>query len=135
MAIKFFLYTMLGSVLMLIAMLVFYFQTDFSFDLTKLATTAKHFSTDPVLFGLNMPQLLWIGLFINFAVKIPAFPFHTWLPDAHVEAPTAFSVSTTPCCQRRPFNSRLISWVHWGRGTLCTAPSVLSLSALLNRKT
>jgi NADH-quinone oxidoreductase subunit M len=91
-AIKFFLYTMLGSVLMLIAMLVFYFHVDSSFDLTKLATTAKRFSTDPVLFGLNMPQLLWIGLFINFAVKIPAFPFHTWLPDAHVEAPTAISV-------------------------------------------
>jgi len=91
-AIKFFLYTMLGSVLMLVAMLVFYVYTDFSFDLTKLATTAKHFSTDPVLFSLNMPQLLWLGLFINFAVKIPAFPFHTWLPDAHVEAPTAISV-------------------------------------------
>jgi NADH-quinone oxidoreductase subunit M len=91
-AIKFFLYTMFGSVLMLIAMLVFYVQVDFSFDLTKLAATAKHFSTDPVLFSLNMPQLLWIGLFINFAVKIPAFPFHTWLPDAHVEAPTAISV-------------------------------------------
>ncbi len=91
-AIKFFLYTMFGSVLMLVAMLVFYVQTDFSFDLTKLAATAKHFSTDPVLFSLNMPQLLWLGLFINFAVKIPAFPFHTWLPDAHVEAPTAISV-------------------------------------------
>jgi NADH-quinone oxidoreductase subunit M len=91
-AIKFFLYTMLGSVLMLIAMLVFYFHADFSFDLTKLATMAKRFSTDPVLFGLNMPQVLWIALFINFAVKIPAFPFHTWLPDAHVEAPTAISV-------------------------------------------
>lgn len=91
-AIKFFLYTMLGSVLMLVAMLVFYVHTDFSFDLTKLAATAKHFSTDSVLFGLNMPQLLWLGLFINFAVKIPAFPFHTWLPDAHVEAPTAISV-------------------------------------------
>ncbi len=91
-AIKFFLYTMFGSVLMLIAMLVFYFHVDYSFDMTKLAGTAKHFSTDPVLFGLNMPQLLWIGLFINFAVKIPAFPLHTWLPDAHVEAPTAISV-------------------------------------------
>jgi NADH-quinone oxidoreductase subunit M len=91
-AIKFFLYTLLGSVLMLIAMLVFYFQADFSFDLTKLATTAKRFSADPVLFGLTMPQILWIGLFINFAVKIPAFPLHTWLPDAHVEAPTAISV-------------------------------------------
>src|SRR5215831_940720 len=91
-AIKFFLYTLLGSVLMLVVMLYLYFTPDFSFDLTKLATTAKHFSADPVLFGLTMPQLLWIGLFINFAVKIPAFPFHTWLPDAHVEAPTAISV-------------------------------------------
>jgi len=91
-AIKFFLYTMLGSVLMLVAMLVFYFYADFSFDLTKLVTAAKRFSADPVLFGLNMPQILWIALFINFAVKIPAFPFHTWLPDAHVEAPTAISV-------------------------------------------
>jgi NADH-quinone oxidoreductase subunit M len=91
-AIKFFLYTMFGSVLMLVAMLVFYFHSDSSFDLTQLAATTKHFSADPILFGLNIPQILWIALFINFAVKIPAFPFHTWLPDAHVEAPTAISV-------------------------------------------
>ena len=91
-AIKFFLYTMLGSVLMLVVMLVFYFQSDHSFDLTKLVGIGKQFSADPVLFGLTLPQILWIGLFINFAVKIPAFPFHTWLPDAHVEAPTAISV-------------------------------------------
>lgn len=91
-AIKFFLYTLFGSVLMLVAMLVFYFHADYTFDLTQLAATAKRFSADPVLFGLTMPQILWIALFINFAVKIPAFPFHTWLPDAHVEAPTAISV-------------------------------------------
>lgn len=91
-AIKFFLYTMLGSVLMLVAMLVFYFHSEYSFDLTQLAAATKSFAAEPVLFGLNMPQLLWIALFINFAVKIPAFPFHTWLPDAHVEAPTAISV-------------------------------------------
>ncbi|MGH7965470.1 MAG: complex I subunit 4 family protein [Candidatus Binatia bacterium] len=91
-AIKFFLYTMLGSVLMLVAMLVFYFHADYTFDLTKLAASATRFSADPVLFGLTMPQVLWLALFINFAVKIPAFPFHTWLPDAHVEAPTAISV-------------------------------------------
>src|SRR2546429_4166276 len=91
-AIKFFLYTLLGSVLMLIAMLVFYFHAEYTFDLTKLAASAKSFSAEPVLFGLTMPQILWIALFINFAVKIPAFPLHTWLPDAHVEAPTAISV-------------------------------------------
>src|SRR5205809_4508630 len=91
-AIKFFLYTLLGSVLMLIAMLVFYFHAEYTFDLTKLAASAKGFSAEPVLFSLTMPQILWIALFINFAVKIPAFPLHTWLPDAHVEAPTAISV-------------------------------------------
>ena len=91
-AIKFFLYTMFGSVLMLVAMLVFYFQSDFSFDLTKLPEAAKTFGADPILFGMTMGQILWVALFINFAVKIPAFPLHTWLPDAHVEAPTAISV-------------------------------------------
>jgi len=91
-AITFFLYTMFGSVLMLVAMLVFYFQSDFSFDLTKLPEAAKTFGADPILFGMTMGQILWVALFINFAVKIPAFPLHTWLPDAHVEAPTAISV-------------------------------------------
>src|SRR5213592_1826207 len=91
-AIKFFLYTLLGSVLVLIAMLLFYFHAEYTFDRTKLAASAKGFSAEPVLFSLTMPQILWIALFINFAVKIPAFPLHTWLPDAHVEAPTAISV-------------------------------------------
>lgn len=97
-AIKFFLYTMLGSALMLVCMLVFYFQAGaidgigYTFDLTKLPEVARHFQTEPVLFGFSMPQIMWLALFVNFAVKVPAFPFHTWLPDAHVEAPTAVSV-------------------------------------------
>jgi len=85
-AIKFFLYTLAGSVLMLIAMLVLYFhQTPHTFDMTKLAAPAVQYSA-------QLQTLLWIALFIGFAIKIPAFPFHTWLPDAHVEAPTAISV-------------------------------------------
>jgi NADH-quinone oxidoreductase subunit M len=85
-AIKFFLYTLLGSVLMLIAMLALYFsQTPHTFDMTVLAGAALPFSPEVKI-------LLWIALFIGFAIKIPAFPFHTWLPDAHVEAPTAISV-------------------------------------------
>src|SRR5437667_8352247 len=86
-AIKFFLYTLLGSVLMLVAVLSFYFGADpHSFDMTQLGTLlAKKIP-------LDVQVILWVALFIGFAIKIPAFPCHTWLPDAHVEAPTAISV-------------------------------------------
>src|SRR5881396_1953672 len=84
-AIKFFLYTLLGSVLMLVTILYLYFASDpHSFDMTQLSRTAH--------VTMNVQLLLWLALFIGFAIKIPAFPFHTWLPDAHVEAPTAISV-------------------------------------------
>ncbi len=86
-AIKFFLYTLLGSVLMLVALLYLYFTpVPHSFDMTQLGALVK----DKI--PLDVQILLWIALFIGFAIKIPAFPFHTWLPDAHVEAPTAISV-------------------------------------------
>lgn len=85
-AIKFFLYTLAGSVLMLLALLALYFsQTPHTFDMTKLM--AAHGT-----YAHSFQVVLWIALFIGFAIKIPAFPFHTWLPDAHVEAPTAISV-------------------------------------------
>src|SRR5205807_1885358 len=84
-AIKFFLYTLLGSVLMLVTILYLYFASDpHTFDMTKLSRTAH--------VPMNVQLVLWTALFIGFAIKIPAFPFHTWLPDAHVEAPTAVSV-------------------------------------------
>jgi NADH-quinone oxidoreductase subunit M len=86
-AIKFFLYTLLGSVLLLVALLYLYFTpTPHSFDMTKLGALVA----DKI--PLEVQVLLWVALFIGFAIKIPAFPFHTWLPDAHVEAPTAVSV-------------------------------------------
>ncbi len=85
-AIKFFLYTMVGSVLMLIVMLALYFYNEpHTFDLLKLAENQSTYST-------TFQYVAWLALFIGFAIKIPAFPFHTWLPDAHVEAPTAISV-------------------------------------------
>ena len=81
-AFKFFLYTLLGSVLMLIALLTMYMQAGTS-DIPTLMNTP----IDP------MVQLwLWVALFASFAVKMPMWPVHTWLPDAHVEAPTAGSV-------------------------------------------
>src|SRR5229473_425239 len=85
-AIKFFLYTLLGSVLILLAMLgLYYYGATPTFDLTELAANSSHYS-------ISFQRIAWIALFIGFAIKIPAFPFHTWLPDAHVEAPTAISV-------------------------------------------
>jgi len=90
-AIKFFLYTLAGSVVMLLAILALYFYAPASasgtrtFDVPTLLAAAQHFS-DPL-----KVWLFW-GFFFAFAIKVPMFPFHTWLPDAHTEAPTAGSV-------------------------------------------
>lgn len=80
---KFFLYTLLGSLLMLLAILSIFFQTGTT-DIDTLIRTA-HFSP-------AMQTWLWLAFFASFAVKMPMWPVHTWLPDAHVEAPTAGSV-------------------------------------------
>ena len=87
-AVKFFMYTMIASVFMLAAILWLYAQTG-SFDFVVIR--------DQIAKGAiaNFPaaaQWLFLGFFLAFAVKVPLFPFHTWLPDAHVEAPTAGSV-------------------------------------------
>src|SRR5690349_7067026 len=98
-AIKFFLYTLFGSVLMLLAILALYFSTDpHTFDMRIMMAQANKYSTQVIpmwpFSGLRWgsQHVIWMALFIGFAIKIPAFPFHTWLPDAHVEAPTAISV-------------------------------------------
>ena len=79
---KFFLYTLLGSVLMLIAIVVIY----------KLTNSMSILDLQGNYFSANTQMYLWLAFFASFAVKIPMWPFHTWLPDAHVEAPTAGSV-------------------------------------------
>ena len=81
-AFKFFLYTLLGSVLMLLAILAIYFATG-----TTDITEALAYNFPP-----NLQIWLWLAFFASFAVKVPMWPVHTWLPDAHVEAPTAGSV-------------------------------------------
>src|SRR6266403_1983196 len=98
-AIKFFLYTLFGSVLMLLAILALYFAVDpHTFDMRILMAQANRYSTEvlPIWpfhqLRWGFQHVVWMALFIGFAIKIPAFPFHTWLPDAHVEAPTAISV-------------------------------------------
>src|SRR5450755_1689305 len=91
-AIKFFLYTLLGSVLMLLGILFLYFHHFaasnphvYTFSIPELYKTAP-------LIPFQTALWLFIAFFIGFAIKVPMFPFHTWLPDAHVEAPTAGSV-------------------------------------------
>jgi NADH-quinone oxidoreductase subunit M len=81
-AFKFFLYTLLGSVLMLLAILAVYFETG-----TTDIREALAFN-----FPVSLQTWLWLAFFASFAVKMPMWPVHTWLPDAHVEAPTAGSV-------------------------------------------
>src|SRR5579871_5353854 len=87
-AIKFFLYTLAGSVLMLLSILTLYYAYHTQFG---------QYTFDIIdLLRVNLPRhtQIWIflGFFVGFAIKVPMFPFHTWLPDAHVEAPTAGSV-------------------------------------------
>ncbi len=93
-AFKFFLYTFLGSVLMLVAMIAMYFAAGTS-DIPTLM--AFDFSSEPIaVLGLTitggLQTLLFLAFFASFAVKMPMWPVHTWLPDAHVQAPTAGSV-------------------------------------------
>ena len=85
-AIKFFLFTLFGSALMILSFLALYFQGGNTFDIVQLAQLHGEgivHSTQLIIFG---------GLFMGFAIKVPMFPFHTWLPDAHTEAPTVGSV-------------------------------------------
>jgi NADH-quinone oxidoreductase subunit M len=85
-AIKFFLYTLFGSVFMLLGFLALYFRSDpHTFDIVQLQGVG---STFPV----SIQNLIFAGLGLGFAIKVPMWPFHTWLPDAHTEAPTVGSV-------------------------------------------
>ena len=83
-AIKFFLYTLFGSVVMLIGILVLYSRYH-TFDLTAMLEAGS-------LLPIALQSWVFLAFFLGFAIKVPMFPFHTWLPDAHVEAPTAGSV-------------------------------------------
>jgi NADH-quinone oxidoreductase subunit M len=105
-AIKFFLYTLAGSVLMLLAIIGIYYNSGpaqladgtwtqaHTFNLVELARQGAQgqFAKAAPILGFAFTKLAFIALFIGFAIKIPMFPFHTWLPDAHVEAPTPISV-------------------------------------------
>jgi NADH-quinone oxidoreductase subunit M len=125
-AIKFFLYTLFGSVLMLLGILTLYFHYyrqfgAYTFDIQELTRMSiPH----------NLQMWVFWAFFLGFAIKVPMFPFHTWLPDAHVEAPTAgsvilagvllkmgtygfirFSLPLLPDASKDPFTIKLIAWL------------------------
>lgn len=91
-SIKFFIYTLVGSVIMLLVMIGLY-QSTGTFNIVEMMNPAI-FKADSIFGGTatTIRYVAFMGLFIGFAIKVPVFPFHTWLPDAHVEAPTPISV-------------------------------------------
>ncbi len=89
-AIKFFIYTLFGSVFMMLVMIALYFAAG-SFNLFDMMNTAKY-HPGSLMLDQTWRYIAFAALFVGFAIKVPAVPFHTWLPDAHVEAPTAISV-------------------------------------------
>src|ERR1051326_6419720 len=87
-AIKFFLYTLVGSVVMLLGILALYFYNHSVTGVYTFDVTVFHHLSVP----FNMQWWIFLAFFLGFAIKVPMFPFHTWLPDAHTDAPTAGSV-------------------------------------------
>jgi NADH-quinone oxidoreductase subunit M len=136
-AIKFFLYTLAGSVLMLLAMIALYLTsgpaklvdgsaTTHTFNLVYL-TAMSHsglFAHAAPILGIAFSKIIFVALFIGFAIKVPMFPFHTWLPDAHVDAPTPISVILAGILLKTGmygifrFNFQILSdamqWAVWG---------------------
>lgn len=98
-AIKFFLYTLFGSVFMLLGILALYFFNgnpdlgtgQLTFNVLEMINNLR-VPTEPIFAGLSAQDLIFLAFFLGFAIKVPMFPFHTWLPDAHTDAPTAGSV-------------------------------------------
>jgi NADH-quinone oxidoreductase subunit M len=89
-AIKFFVYTVVGSLLMLVAIIaVYYINGGTTFDIVQIT---QNFATNKPNITHETQLLLWSAFALAFFIKVPLFPFHTWLPDAHVEAPTAGSI-------------------------------------------
>jgi NADH-quinone oxidoreductase subunit M len=140
-AIKFFLYTLLGSVLILLAIIALYYASRptilvdgtaaaHTLDVTKLIYS-NDFAEHPALLGLRFTNVIWVLLFVGFAIKVPVVPLHTWLPDAHVEAPTAVSVILAGVLLKMGTYGMLrVGWAILPEATRWGAPAVAILGAV-----
>lgn len=121
-AIKFFLYTLIGSLLMLVGIIVLYFSTGHSFDILQMMTTNYPYTLQVILF--------W-AFFSAFAVKVPMFPVHTWLPDAHTEAPTAGSVILAGILIKMgAYGFLRFNMPFFPQATIAMAPAMMVLSVI-----
>jgi NADH-quinone oxidoreductase subunit M len=125
-AIKFFIYTLIGSVLILLGMLALYFTSEpHTFNMLELMGNAA---------GWARGFQIWVFLafYVGFAIKVPAFPFHTWLPDAHVEAPTPISVILAAILLKMKIYALLrIRFPMLPQGTVWFAP-ILAIIGVIN---
>lgn len=140
-ALKFFLYTLFGSVLILLAIIALYHASAptllidgspaaHTLDIPRLVY-GNDFGKHPTLLGLRFANLIWVLLFIGFAIKVPVVPLHTWLPDAHVEAPTAVSVILASVLLKMGTYGMLrVGWAILPEATRWASPAVAGLAAL-----
>jgi NADH-quinone oxidoreductase subunit M len=139
-AIKFFLYTLVGSVLLLLGILALYFA--YPTIATQQPAVAAEFGTSPTFNVLafhaigpflssNLQWWVFLAFFVGFAIKVPMFPFHTWLPDAHVEAPTAGSVILAGVLLKMgTYGFLRFSLPILPQGTLAFVPYMIALSII-----
>ena len=121
-AIKFFLYTLIGSLLMLIGIIVLFFYNGRSFDILQMMTTN---------YPYDMQLILFWAFFSAFAVKVPMFPVHTWLPDAHTEAPTAGSVILAGILIKMgAYGFLRFNMPFFPQATVAMAPAMMVLSVI-----
>ena len=140
-ALKFFLYTLLGSVLILLAVIALYYASvpatlvdgtaaPHTLDIPRLVYS-NDFTNHPALLGMKFTHLIWVLLFVGFAIKVPVVPLHTWLPDAHVEAPTAVSVILASILLKMGTYGMLrLAWTILPDATRWGAPAVAVLGAI-----
>jgi NADH-quinone oxidoreductase subunit M len=145
-AIKFFLYTLAGSVLMLLALIAVYYTsgpaklvdgtlTQHTFNLVYLTEMGRDgtFANAAPILGMAFPKVIFIALFIGFSIKVPMFPFHTWLPDAHVDAPTPISVILAGILLKTGmygilrFNLQMLPDVMWWAAPVIAVFGVISI--------
>ncbi len=135
-AIKFFLYTLAGSVLMLLALIALYYQGPLTsghhtFDMLAMRDNARAYLVAPAILGFKFTHIIWVALFIGFAIKVPMFPFHTWLPDAHVEAPTPISVILAGVLLKMGGYGMLrVNWAILPEATRWAAPAVAAFGTI-----